>query len=89
MLDNDLLMAFRAEAESGGAGYLALINQTLRQAAGSLPVDEATLRRGKTQRATDAMITHIFRDYSGFADGVRKRGVGPDQADGKSDEPRI
>jgi uncharacterized protein (DUF4415 family) len=45
MLDNDLLMAFKAKAESEGMGYQTLINQTLRQAAGSLPVDEATLRR--------------------------------------------
>lgn len=45
MLDNDLLMAFRAKAESEGIGYQTLINQTLRQAAGSAPVDEATLRR--------------------------------------------
>jgi uncharacterized protein (DUF4415 family) len=45
MLDNDLLMAFRAKAESEGTGYQTLINQTLRQAARSAPVDEATLRR--------------------------------------------
>jgi uncharacterized protein (DUF4415 family) len=45
MLDNDLLMAFRAKAELEGTGYQTLINQTLRQAAGSAPVDEATLRR--------------------------------------------
>jgi uncharacterized protein (DUF4415 family) len=45
MLDNDLLLAFRAKAESEGTGYQTLINQTLRQAAGSAPVDEATLRR--------------------------------------------
>lgn len=45
MLDNDLLMAFKAKAESEGMGYQTLINQALRQAAGSLPVDEATLRR--------------------------------------------
>jgi uncharacterized protein (DUF4415 family) len=45
MLDNDLLMAFRAKAESEGTGYQTLINQTLRQAAGSAPIDEATLRR--------------------------------------------
>jgi uncharacterized protein (DUF4415 family) len=45
MLDNDLLMAFRAKAESEGTGYQTLINQTLRQAAGSAPVDEAMLRR--------------------------------------------
>jgi uncharacterized protein (DUF4415 family) len=45
MLDNDLLMAFRAKAESEGTGYQTLINQTLRRAAGIVTVDEATLRR--------------------------------------------
>jgi uncharacterized protein (DUF4415 family) len=45
MLDNDVLMAFRAKAESEGTGYQTLINQALRQAASAPPVDEATLRR--------------------------------------------
>ena len=45
MLDNDLLATFRAKAEAEGIGYQTLINQTLRQAATSGPVDEATLRR--------------------------------------------
>jgi hypothetical protein len=45
MLDNDLLMAFRAKADSEGTGYQTLINQTLRHAVGTAPVDEATLRR--------------------------------------------
>ncbi len=45
MLDNDLLTIFRAKAESEGARYQTLINQTLRHATGSAPVDEATLRR--------------------------------------------
>jgi uncharacterized protein (DUF4415 family) len=45
MLDNDLLIAFRAKADSEGTGYQTLINQTLRQAVGTAPVDEATLRR--------------------------------------------
>ena len=45
MLDNDLLMTFRAKAESEGTGYQTLINQALRQAVGTAPVDEATLRR--------------------------------------------
>jgi len=45
MLDNDLLMPFRARAETEGTGYQTLINQTLRQAVGSAPVDEETLRR--------------------------------------------
>lgn len=45
MLDNDVLMTFRAKAEAEGTGYQTLINQALRQAAGSSPVDETTLRR--------------------------------------------
>jgi len=45
MLDNDLLMTFRARAESEGTGYQTLINQALRRAAGTVTVDEATLRR--------------------------------------------
>lgn len=45
MLDNDLLATFRAKAEAEGIGYQTLINRTLRQAAISGPVDEATLRR--------------------------------------------
>lgn len=45
MLDNDLLMTFRARAESEGTGYQTLINQVLRRAAGATMVDEATLRR--------------------------------------------
>jgi uncharacterized protein (DUF4415 family) len=45
MLDNDLLMTFRAKAASEGTGYQTLINQTLRRAADAKPVDEATLRR--------------------------------------------
>jgi len=45
MLDNDLLMAFKAKAESEGTGYQTLINQTLRRASGAASVDEATLRR--------------------------------------------
>ena len=45
MLDNDLLMTFRAKAEAEGIGYQTLINQVLRSVAGSAPVDEATLRR--------------------------------------------
>lgn len=45
MLDNDLLAAFRAKAEAQGIGYQTLINLTLREAAVSGPVDEATLRR--------------------------------------------
>jgi uncharacterized protein (DUF4415 family) len=45
MLDNDLLMTFRAKAASEGTGYQTLINQTLRRAADTSPVDEAALRR--------------------------------------------
>jgi len=45
MLDNDLLMAFRAKADSEGTGYQTLINQALRKAASTVPVDEAALRR--------------------------------------------
>lgn len=45
MLDNDLLLTFRAKAEAEGIGYQTLINRTLREALASGPVDEATLRR--------------------------------------------
>lgn len=45
MLDNDLLMTFRAKAEAEGIGYQTLINQKLRSVAGAAPIDEATLRR--------------------------------------------
>lgn len=45
MLDNDVLMTFRAKAESEGTGYQTLINQLLRRAVGTVPIDEATLRR--------------------------------------------
>lgn len=45
MLDNDVLLAFRTRAEAEGIGYQTLINQTLRQALGSRPVDEETLRK--------------------------------------------
>lgn len=45
MLDNDVLVSFRARAEAEGIGYQTLINRALREAAGSAPVDAATLRR--------------------------------------------
>jgi len=45
MLDNDVLSGFRARAKSQGLGYQTLINATLREAIGSRPIDEATLRR--------------------------------------------
>jgi len=45
MLDNDVLMAFRARADAEGIGYQTLINQALRETLGTRPVDEATLRK--------------------------------------------
>ena len=45
MLDNDVLMAFRARADAEGIGYQTLINQVLRETLGTRPVDEATLRK--------------------------------------------
>ena len=45
MLDNDLLLTFRAKADAERTGYQTLINRDLRQAAGSSPIDEDTLRR--------------------------------------------
>jgi len=40
MLDNDLLMAFRAKADAEGIGYQMLINRVLREALGVRLVDE-------------------------------------------------
>ena len=45
MLDNDVLMAFRAKAEAEGIGYQTLINRALREVLNTRPVDEATLRK--------------------------------------------
>ena len=45
MLDNDVITAFREQAEQEGIGYQTLINQKLREAMGSRPIDEATLRK--------------------------------------------
>jgi uncharacterized protein (DUF4415 family) len=45
MLDDDVLTAFRARAESEGTGYQTLINQALRRSTGAAVLDEATLRR--------------------------------------------
>jgi len=45
MLDSDVIQAFRDKAEAEGIGYQTLINRTLREALGSRPLDEATLRR--------------------------------------------
>lgn len=45
MLDYDLLMTFKAKAESEGTGCQTLIDQTLRRATGTATVDESTLRR--------------------------------------------
>ena len=45
MLDNEVLSVFRERAEAEGIGYQTLINAALREAIGSRPIDEATLRR--------------------------------------------
>ena len=45
MIDNDVLDLFRDRAKQRGLGYQTLINITLREAAGSRPLDEDTLRR--------------------------------------------
>lgn len=45
MLDNDVLMAFRAKADAEGIGYQTLINRALRESLGTRPVDEETLRK--------------------------------------------
>ena len=45
MLDNDLLVTFRAKAEAEGIGYQTLINRTLRHAFGSAPVGQRFLTR--------------------------------------------
>lgn len=47
MLDNDVIEAFRARAETEGYGYQTAINQALRAAidADQAPVTVATLRR--------------------------------------------
>jgi uncharacterized protein (DUF4415 family) len=45
MLDNDVLVAFRAKADAEGIGYQTLINRVLREALGVRPVDEDTLRK--------------------------------------------
>ena len=48
MLDDDVIEAFRARAESGGTGYQTLINATLREAilgAKEKPLTITTLRR--------------------------------------------
>jgi len=45
MLDNEVISAFRARAESEKVGYQTLINAALREAIGTRPIDEETLRR--------------------------------------------
>lgn len=45
MLDNDVLMTYRAKADEEGLGYQTLINRTLRKASSGQVLDEATLRR--------------------------------------------
>lgn len=46
-IDNDVLEAFRQEAETSGSGYQTMINQALREclAKSRAPLDEPTLRR--------------------------------------------
>ena len=51
MLDDDVLDYFRAQAKKRGTGYQTLINSTLREAAGSRPLDEETLRRVKEKNS--------------------------------------
>ena len=50
MLDNDLLVTFRARAEAEGIGYQTLVNRTLRQAAIRLLAVE--LRSDAARRTT-------------------------------------
>jgi uncharacterized protein (DUF4415 family) len=45
MLDNDVLLSFRSKADAEGIGYQTLINRALREAMGSKPLDESTLRK--------------------------------------------
>lgn len=45
MLDDDVVDAFRRNAEQRGVGYQTLINLALREHLGRQPVDEETLRR--------------------------------------------
>ncbi len=45
LLDNDVLVAFRAKADAEGIGYQTLINRVLRETLGVRPVDEETLRK--------------------------------------------
>lgn len=50
MLDDDVIEAFRARADSAGTGYQTLINATLREAVAGTkdkqkPITVATLRR--------------------------------------------
>jgi uncharacterized protein (DUF4415 family) len=45
MLDNDVLVTYRARAEALGVGYQTLINQALRKELAMAPLDETTLRR--------------------------------------------
>ena len=45
MLDNDIIKNFRLKAKEQGLGYQTLINQALRDKAGSTALDEETLRK--------------------------------------------
>ncbi len=46
-IDDDVLEAFREQADRAGAGYQTMMNQALREYLGksAAPVDERTLRR--------------------------------------------
>lgn len=45
MLDNNVIKAFRALAETENIGYQTLINRTLLESLNKKPLDEETLRR--------------------------------------------
>ena len=45
MLDNEVISNFRARAEKEGLGYQTLINQALKDNAGSPTLNEETLRK--------------------------------------------
>ena len=45
MLDNEVISNFRARAKKEGLGYQTLINQALKDNAGSSTLDEETLRK--------------------------------------------
>ena len=45
MVDNDLLVAFRAKADALGMGYQTLINEVLREHLGTEALNTRTLRK--------------------------------------------